>query len=158
MITYYLGLGANTSGPRGTPRETLAWAVERIAALGGVRASAVAVTRPMHRERQPDYANQVLELTTSHAPTSLHRATGEIEDAGGRNRPNEERYGPRPLDIDILLAGDLVIASPWLTVPHPRMHLRPFVLEPLVVLAPGLLDPRTKAPWAEYLARPGSRP
>lgn len=152
MLLYYLGLGANTAGPRGTPRETLRWACAQLTDLGDVRPSSYRVTAPMHRTDQPDYLNLAAELRTGLSPTGLLRRLGEIESRGGRDRRRETRYGPRPLDLDILLVGDYLIASDRLTVPHPRMHLRPFVLGPLIELAPNLRDPRTHRLWRLYPA------
>ncbi len=75
----------------------------------------------------------------------------ELERLGGRARERELRFGPRPLDIDILLYGSLVLHAADLYVPHPRMHRRPFVLEPLLEIAPHWNDPRTGVPWRLYL-------
>lgn len=152
MVLYYLSLGANTAGPWGTPDQTLAWARQRLTNLGAFRASAVITTAPMHRQGQPDYTNQVVSLRSPSSPTTLLALLAQIESEGGRQRAGELRYGPRSLDIDVLLAADLVISSPWLTVPHPRMHMRPFVLGPLCELDPSLTDPRNGRAWQRYLS------
>lgn len=155
MPLYFVGLGANTPGPLGPPVETLAWTRQRLEEIGELRASEVFVTTPMHRSDQPDYANQVVSLETILSPRQLHARLTSIESAGGRDRSREVRYGSRPLDLDVLLVNDVVLSSPFLTVPHPRMHLRPFVLIPLLQLAPAMRDPRSGLPWRAYPAARG---
>ena len=86
---------------------------------------------------QPPYLNLVVELSTDLSPRRLLEVAHELEAAAGRERA--ERFGPRTLDVDILLVGDEVVDEPDLTVPHPRMHERRFVLVPLADLAPDLL-------------------
>jgi len=152
---YFLGLGANTPGPQGLPIETLAWTRNRLEEFGELRASHIFVTAPMHRSDQPDYANQVVSLETILSPRQLHARLTAIESAGGRDRSREVRYGSRPLDLDVLLVDDVVLSSPFLTVPHPRMHLRPFVLIPLLQIAPAMRDPRSGLPWRSYPAARG---
>jgi 2-amino-4-hydroxy-6-hydroxymethyldihydropteridine diphosphokinase len=75
-----------------------------------------------------------------------------IEARAGRDRAREARFGERTLDIDILLVDEIAISSAYLTVPHPRMHLRRFVLQPLVEIAPDLVDPRDRRLWSTILA------
>ncbi|MEX1056767.1 MAG: 2-amino-4-hydroxy-6-hydroxymethyldihydropteridine diphosphokinase, partial [Natronospirillum sp.] len=88
-------------------------------------------------EDQPDFVNAVAEISTSLSPTDLLSALQKMEHQQGRVRT--EHWGPRTLDLDILLYGDQTIALPDLTVPHPEMLKRAFVLTPLLDLAPDLL-------------------
>lgn len=89
---------------------------------------------------QPPYLNAVLSISTHLSPHELLAALLRTEDACGRQRA--ERHGPRTLDLDLLLYDDLVLADPVLELPHPRLHLRRFVLKPLCDIAPKLLHPR----------------
>ena len=94
--------------------------------------------------RQPSYLNAVLQVQTELSPQELMESLLEIEQVMGRDRTQEERFGPRTLDLDLLLYDDLVLTSPdasGLTVPHPRMQERLFVLEPLAEIAPELVHP-----------------
>lgn len=113
------------------------------------RFSSLYSTSPMHRLHQPVFLNQVVEIIGAPPPHQLLALCHEIEQIGGRNRHKETRYGPRPLDIDILLYQDLVIHSGVLSIPHPQMHQRPFVLDPLRELNESLKDPRTQRSWWE---------
>ncbi len=97
----------------------------------------------------PDYLNAVAVLDTSLEPSVLLRELQAIEQAHGRVRPYV--YAPRTLDLDLLLCGDAVCDSASLTLPHPRMHERAFVLWPLVEVAPDLVLPG-RAPMADLLA------
>lgn len=105
----------------------------------------------MHRRDQADFLNQVMELHTDYPPHHLLRILHHIEEGAGRRRHEERRYGPRSLDIDILLYGELILHSVDLQIPHPLMHCRPFVLEPLVEVAPDLRDPRTRRLFSSCL-------
>jgi 2-amino-4-hydroxy-6-hydroxymethyldihydropteridine diphosphokinase len=90
----------------------------------------------------PPYLNAVVELDTALSPRQLLELCGRLEQAAQRVRDPGRRNGPRTLDVDVLLVGDLVINEPDLTVPHPRMWERPFVLVPLADVAPDLVpDP-----------------
>jgi 2-amino-4-hydroxy-6-hydroxymethyldihydropteridine diphosphokinase len=134
----YVGLGANL----GNTRATLADAIEALRSLPSVRALRVS---PLYRSAPldaggPDFLNAVVELHTGLSPEALLDRLQAIERAHGRERPY--RNAPRTLDLDLLLYGDQEIASERLTVPHPRMHERAFVLRPLAELAPGLEVPR----------------
>ena len=133
----YIGLGANL----GDARATLAAAIAELAKLPGCRLEA---SSPVYRSAPvdssgPDYLNAVAALATSLAPHALLRALQGIELQHGRERPY--RNAPRTLDLDLLLFGEQVIASPDLVVPHPRLHQRAFVLRPLADLAPSLVIP-----------------
>jgi 2-amino-4-hydroxy-6-hydroxymethyldihydropteridine diphosphokinase len=100
---------------------------------------------------QPDYLNTVAVGHTRLDPESLLAACKALERAAGRQR--NVRFGPRPLDVDILLWGDRVSDRPELTLPHPRLRERRFVLEPLAEIAPDLAVPPDGITVAELLAR-----
>ena len=105
-----------------------------------MRASSFIETAPVGGPPgQPPYLNAAAELSTTLAPWDLLHALQQVEDAFGRTR--EVRWGPRTLDLDLLLYDDRVIETPALTVPHPRMHERRFVLGPLCEIAPGAVHP-----------------
>ncbi len=136
-MVYFLGLGGNV----GRRAANLSRA-RRMLEKGGVavvRASPVYETEPVGLAGQPAFLNQVLEVRSDLDPPALLRLAKSIETALKRTPavPN----GPRTIDIDILFAGDLVSAGPDLVVPHPRMHLRNFVLVPLEDIAPDLRHP-----------------
>jgi len=133
----WIALGANL----GDARRALTGALAALAALPGTRIAAVSSlyrSAPVDAEG-PEFLNAVAALDTALAPADLLAAMHAIEDAAGRERPY--RNAPRLLDLDLLLHGETVSDSPALTLPHPRMHLRAFVLAPLAELAPGLTVP-----------------
>jgi 2-amino-4-hydroxy-6-hydroxymethyldihydropteridine diphosphokinase len=133
----FVGLGANL----GDARATLNQAVAALAGLPGTRvvaASSLYRTAPVDAQG-PDFINAVVELVTALEPPALLAALQGIEQQHGRKRPY--RNAPRTLDLDLLLYGQRIVATPALTLPHPRMHQRAFVLQPLAELAPGLLHP-----------------
>ena len=145
--TVAVGLGANL----GDARATLAWAVQQLAAHPAVqlqRVSSLYSTRPVEAEG-PDYLNAVALLTTSLEPQALLGLLQGLEQQAGRERPY--RNAPRTLDLDLLLFGQRVLNTDHLTLPHPRMHLRRFVLEPLAEVAPHLHVPG-QAPAASLCA------
>ncbi|MCG6396314.1 2-amino-4-hydroxy-6-hydroxymethyldihydropteridine diphosphokinase [Vibrio alginolyticus] len=128
-----------------------------IAALGAipqsrlVRHSAFYRTAPMGPAGQPDYLNAAVLLETDLTPHQLLDATQAIELAHGRVR-KDERWGPRTLDLDIMLFGDMVISDARLTVPHYGLKVREFMLYPLAEIAPGLILPDGE-PLAAVVAR-----
>jgi 2-amino-4-hydroxy-6-hydroxymethyldihydropteridine diphosphokinase len=127
--------------------------------LGGVcddlRLSAIYETEPMYVERQPRFLNAVAVGTTRLAPREMLVAVHDIERRLGRERSVEQRRGPRTIDVDILLCEGQVSDDPALTLPHPHIAERAFVLVPLLELSPDLADPRTGEPYAAALARIG---
>ena len=136
-VTAFIGIGANL----GEPVRAVQGAIARIADLPQtqlVRASSLYRTAP-HEAGGPDYVNAVAQVTTSLAPDALLDALEQLEAEAGRERPY--RNAPRTLDLDLLLYGDERIATPRLSVPHPRMHERAFVLVPLADIAPRLVTP-----------------
>ena len=140
----YLALGSNL----GDRNATLDAAVEMLAGLAETtlfRVAARIVTKPVGGPPgQGDFLNSACFLTTRLEPGELLRETQGIEYALGRRRnPGEERWGPRSIDIDILLYGDMLMNTDDLTIPHPRMAERRFVLEPLAEIAPEAIVPGT---------------
>lgn len=136
-MTYFLSLGSNL----GEKRRNLERARRRLGRAGVEvrRASSVYRTEPVDFVDQPWFLNQVLEVRTDRTPQELLELAKAVEHALKRAPAGEK--GPRKIDIDILLAGETVIESPALTVPHPRLALRNFVLVPLAEIAPGALHP-----------------
>ena len=133
----YIGLGANL----GAARDTLARALQQLGELPSTRVVAISsfyVTAPIDAQG-PDYINAVAELSTELQPRQLLQALQAIELQLGRERPYH--HAPRTLDLDLLLYGQRLIQEPGLDVPHPRLHQRAFVLEPLCEIAPGLQHP-----------------
>jgi 2-amino-4-hydroxy-6-hydroxymethyldihydropteridine diphosphokinase len=98
-------------------------------------------TEPWGPVEQPSYLNGVVALDTGLGPDALLAGLLAIERSLGRDRDREIRWGPRRIDLDLLLVDDLVVSTPALELPHPRLHERRFVLEPLAELEPGLLVP-----------------
>lgn len=101
---------------------------------------------------QPDYLNAAVLLELRSTPPALLRRCHELEAAAGRDRSREARWGPRPLDIDLLIAPGLVMQSPGLTLPHPYLAERRFALLPACELAPKWAHPRLHRQLAELLA------
>lgn len=148
MSKAYVGLGANL----GDRAETLRWALERLTAIGSVSAvSPVYETDPLDYLEQPRFLNAVACIKTGLRPGSVLAGLLAIELDAGRTRTI--RHGPRTLDLDLLLYDDRVVATPDLTLPHPRLHERAFVLVPLADLAPDLIVPVQNATVADLLGR-----
>lgn len=125
--------------------------LELQANLTDLRVSSVYRTSPRYLVDQADFYNLVVEGSTGLQPLQLLAVTQAIEARFGRDRVREQSKGPRTLDIDILLYGDVHIDLPELVVPHPGMTERAFVLVPLVELAPGLRHPVLGRPFASFL-------
>lgn len=135
----WVGLGSNLDGPEEQVRAGL----ERLAGLPLTtleRASTLYRNPPMGPPDQPDYVNAVAELTTYLTPRELLRELHAVESSRGRSRGGEQ-WGPRPLDLDLLVYGEQQLDEPDLTVPHPGIPERAFVLYPLAELAPELVIP-----------------
>lgn len=134
----FIGLGGNM----GDAPATLRRAIEAIDAMPG---TGVLARSRFYRSPawggvpQPDYTNAVIEIRTGLRARDLLQSLLVLEQSFGRDRRTAQRWGPRPLDCDILLYGDRHIDDPDLRVPHPRMAERAFVLLPLLELAPGLV-------------------
>ena len=100
---------------------------------------------------QADYFNAVAEIETTLSPHELLRRLQQIETALGRKRQREKRWGPRPIDLDILMYGEEIISNDTLIVPHPLMHQRRFVMEPLAEIAPQAVHPMLQMTAAAIL-------
>ena len=139
MTRAFVGLGANL-GERET---TLRRALDLLAAEPGIEVAAVSTfreTEPVDYLDQPNFVNAAAELRTELPPLELLERLLEVERRLGRTR-NGPRFGPRTVDLDLLLYGDETIREPGLRVPHPRLHERRFALEPLAELDPDLVLP-----------------
>jgi len=133
----YIALGANLGDARATVEAALA-ALERLPATRVVARSSLYRSTPLDAEG-PDFVNAVAAVDTELDAPTLLEALHAIEAAHGRKRPF--RNAPRTLDLDLLIFDDLVCASPELTLPHPRLHERAFVVVPLAEIAPQLVAP-----------------
>ena len=154
MSVAYIALGANLGDPTATVNAAFAALAELPqTALAGC--SALYRTAPVGILDQPEFVNAAACLNTELAPEALLDALLAIEQRFGRRRG--ERNGPRTLDLDLLLYDDRVIDTPRLTLPHPRLHLRAFVLCPLADLAPALALPGrgSLAAWLPAVANQG---
>ncbi|MCU0276819.1 MAG: 2-amino-4-hydroxy-6-hydroxymethyldihydropteridine diphosphokinase [Acidobacteria bacterium] len=148
-VFYYLGLGSNL-GERG---EHIGKALAFLAECGRVlKRSSVYETTPVAMDSAKPFLNMVVALESPLKPLELLVRCKGHEAAQGRDLKSPP-YRDRPIDIDILLAGDLVLATPELTVPHPRLCERGFVLVPLFEIAPKLLHPVEKVTVARLLSR-----
>ena len=140
MARAFVGLGSNLGDREGTLRA----AVGRLRSLPGTEVLAVSKlrdTEPVGYLDQPRFLNGAVALETELSPQQLLAALLELERNFGRNREAAPAQGPRTLDLDLLLYGEAEIAEPGLEIPHPRLHERAFVLEPLAELDPALEVP-----------------
>lgn len=136
--TAFIALGANLDDPALTVRAAMA-ALDRQPGIQVIARSSLYRTAPVGLAGQPDFINAVVQVRTDLEPEALLAALLHVEAEFGRVR--RERNGPRTLDLDLLLYGNQVQHSDTLTLPHPRLHLRAFVLHPLAEIAPELCLP-----------------
>jgi len=146
-VRAYIGLGSNLDEPLAQVRRALA-ALMTLPRSRRVAHSSLYRSRPLGPGGQPDYINAVAAVDTELSPEALLAELQRLERAQGRRRDGE-RWGPRTLDLDILLFGDTVMSGPDLVIPHPGLQEREFVLYPLQEIAPGLRlpDGSTLADW-----------
>ena len=154
-----VGLGANLSSCQGPPASTLRWVIPRLSNLlldwgdaeaEDLRCSSFLKTQPLGGPPGQDaYCNAVLLLShvqrspSEMAALKLLEQMQHLERSCGRDRQREQRWGPRTLDLDLLFWGELRIEHPRLVLPHPRLHLRGFVLEPLLQVMQGSASPQS---------------
>lgn len=150
-----VGLGANIPGCFGSPEQTLHWAMAALdrGPVACVARSSLLRTAPMGPVDQPDFINGVVVLETTLAPRALLYFLKTLEKRAGRLR--KERWGPRTLDLDILDYHGLTSVSEVLTLPHPGLGERDFVLRPLLEIAPTWRHPISGQGAAELLERLG---
>ena len=135
-----MGIGSNL----GDSRALIAAALELLGGEDGIAVVAVSSLRetdPVGYEEQPRFLNGAAELDTELSARELLGRLLAIERRLGRRRDEGPRFGPRTIDLDLLLVGDLILDEPGLTLPHPRLHERRFALEPLAELDPALEIP-----------------
>ncbi|WP_428827236.1 2-amino-4-hydroxy-6-hydroxymethyldihydropteridine diphosphokinase [Azonexus sp. IMCC34842] len=154
MNTAYVALGANLGDPAATVRAAFG-ALANLPESRVAQCSSLYRTAPVGKLDQPEFVNAVARLETTLAPEALLDALLEIEQRFGRIRA--EKDGPRTLDLDLLLYNDYFLDLPRLTLPHPRLHLRAFVLYPLAEIAPQLIIPGRGAiaAWLPAVANQG---
>jgi 2-amino-4-hydroxy-6-hydroxymethyldihydropteridine diphosphokinase len=146
----YLSLGSNL-GDRNAHLTTALDKLEQQQIRVTARSS-LYETEPHDVSEQPWFLNMAVACETSYFPIQLLKVLQGIERDMGRTRgPNTVRRGPRPIDLDILLVGSAVVNTPILTIPHPRMLDRRFVLEPLIEIAPDLKFPGTMKPLKSFI-------
>lgn len=151
---YHLGFGGNLGDVAATMRRALTLLDESAGTV--VAASSLYHTAPMGTEAGTDYQNAVVALSSDWSPPALLAITQQVERECGRER--SIHWGPRTLDIDLLLAGPTVVQTPTLTIPHPGLSYRRFALDPLVELAPTALHPLWNIPFSEIQAALRQRP
>ena len=149
VVVAYVGLGSNLAGPEAQVRQAMD-------DLGGLPETALTARSALYRTApvgpvdQPDFVNAVVRLETRLAPRALLRSLQALELAHGRHRDGT-RWGPRTLDLDILLYGDEQVREPGLRIPHPEMARRAFVLVPLADVAPSGLSIPACGPLSDLL-------
>ncbi len=148
MATVYLSLGTNL----GDREKNLRAALVRLSSVMHVEmTSSIYESEPIGARDQPFWLYRVCSGRTFLSPADLLRRTMKIEKEMGR--PDGFRTGPRPMDIDLLFYDRLIELSPILTIPHPRLHERAFILIPLTEIAPYLIHPRLRMTMRELLTQ-----
>lgn len=139
MAMAYIALGSNLKQPMLQIKQAII-ALADLPQTKLLQHSSLYLTSPVGYDNQPDFINAVASLETTLEPSQLLESILDIESSFGRERPFPN--APRVLDLDLLLYDELVMHTPSLTVPHPRMHLRGFVMLPLAEIAPDLMIPK----------------
>jgi len=142
-ICAYIALGSNL-GDRSAHITSATRALEGLPNSALIAVSPVLETAPVGPVEQGNFLNAAASIHTSLSPRQLLNHLQRIELNTGRVRIDEQRWGPRTLDLDLLLYGELILAEPGLMIPHPRMHERDFVLRPLSHIAPDAVHPVLK--------------
>jgi len=154
MRTAYIGMGGNLASWAGAPELTLAAAALRMERLGRmVGRSSLYSTEPVGFAAQPRFVNAVAAVETGLTPRELLEGLLAIEQEFGRDRSAGIANGPRTLDLDLLLLGDLEVSEADLEIPHPRLAERAFVLTPLAEIAPDTVIPRLGKSVEQLLGR-----
>lgn len=151
MARVFIGVGSN----EGDRLAMISQAVQRLGSHHGIRVVQMALvseTEPVGLSEQPDFLNTVVEIETTFSPHELLTIVKRLEQQLGR-LPSSQRWGPRPIDLDILLYDDRILQDQHLTIPHAHMHERRFVLEPLAQLAPDVVHPVLKQTIEALLER-----
>jgi 2-amino-4-hydroxy-6-hydroxymethyldihydropteridine diphosphokinase len=150
-VTAYVALGANL----GDRRRSIGNAIQRLDETVGIvvkkQSSLMESPAVGGPSDSPPFLNSVIEIETTVAPQELLRLFLKIEQSLGRRR--REKWEPRPIDLDLILYGDQIIDTPDLNVPHPLMHTRPFVLQPLAEIAPDSFHPVLRQTASQLLAK-----
>jgi 2-amino-4-hydroxy-6-hydroxymethyldihydropteridine diphosphokinase len=149
-VTFFIGIGSNLGDRRSLCLEALR-GLEKLPSTRLTAVSSLYETEPVGEGYSSSFFNGVVELSTTLSPRAVLAAALLIEADLGRNR---SKVGPdRTIDLDLLLFGDLVLHEPDLTIPHPKMHERRFVLEPLAEIAPNVIHPVFKEKVSDLLKR-----
>jgi len=147
MAYVWFSLGSNA----GDSWSILATAVNALTNIGELTCvSSLYITKAVEDENQDNFHNIVLRMQTNLNPFSVFNKVVDIERSIGRIRDPARPKGPRNIDIDILLYDKILLDSDKLMIPHPRMHLRNFVLSPLLEIDPDIVDPRNGKPFTQY--------
>lgn len=136
----YIGIGSNKNDPPARVRQALD-TLKNSVALKNVRVSQLIWTDPVGPIEQAAFLNGVVAASTDWEPECILALLHAIESSMGRNRTVEQRWGPRAIDLDLLMLGDVVMSNSSIQIPHPEMEKRRFVLAPLAELAPNAVHP-----------------
>ncbi len=142
MEKVFIALGGNVGNVSGN----FDIAIQKISAMLGpvIKQSSLYKTEPWGNKNQDYFLNKVVEVETKQTPAEVLANILSIEKMMGRNRNKDDQFAPRSIDIDLLFYGTKIINENHLVVPHPRLHLRNFVLTPLMEIAPDLIHPLLK--------------
>ncbi|MEO1716131.1 MAG: 2-amino-4-hydroxy-6-hydroxymethyldihydropteridine diphosphokinase [Planctomycetota bacterium] len=155
MTTALIAIGSNL-GDRSANIERSLSALDALPGVTVVRTSTIVETDPVGPQDQGPYLNAAAVLETSLGPHELLECMLGVEHWLGRDRSREQRWGPRTIDLDLLSHGGVELSTPDLTLPHPRLHERGFVLSPLAQIAPDAVIPGLNATPTELLAALGT--